>query len=81
MRVANTDEVKRSNDLEPIVGKVVEVLEESTDVKTFRISTLDDKKPFSPLPGQLGMFSLPMVLIFLFAQKAFIKGVVTSGLK
>ena len=61
MKVANTDEIKRSNDLEPMVGKIVEILEESTDVKTFRISTLDDKKPFSPLPGQLGMFSLPMV--------------------
>ena len=43
------------------VGKVVKILEESTDVKTFRISTLDGKKPFAPKPGQLGMFSLPMI--------------------
>ena len=61
MKIATTDEIKRSNDLEPMVGKVVKILEESTDVKTFRISTLDGKKPFAPKPGQLGMFSLPMI--------------------
>lgn len=61
MKLATTDEIKRSNDLEPMVGKVVKILEESTDVKTFRISTLDGKKPFAPKPGQLGMFSLPMI--------------------
>ena len=51
MKIATTDEIKRSNDLEPMVGKVVKILEESTDVKTFRISTLDGKKPFAPKPG------------------------------
>ena len=61
MKIATTDEIKRSNYLEPMVGKVVKILEESTDVKTFRISTLDGKKPFAPKPGQLGMFSLPMI--------------------
>ena len=61
MKIATPDEIKRSNDLEPMVGKVVKILEESTDVKTFRISTLDGKKPFAPKPGQLGMFSLPMI--------------------
>ncbi len=61
MKIATTDEIKRSNDLEPMVGKVVKILEESTDVKTFRITTLDGKKPFAPKPGQLGMFSLPMI--------------------
>lgn len=61
MKIATTDKIKRSNDLEPMVGKVVKILEESTDVKTFRISTLDGKKPFAPKPGQLGMFSLPMI--------------------
>ena len=61
MKIATTDEIKRSNDLEPMVGKVVKILEESTDVKTFRISTLDGKKPFAPKPGQSGMFSLPMI--------------------
>lgn len=61
MKIATTGEIKRSNDLEPMVGKVVKILEESTDVKTFRISTLDGKKPFAPKPGQLGMFSLPMI--------------------
>ena len=61
MKIATTDEIKRSNDLEPMVGKVVKILEESTDVKTFRLSTLDGKKPFAPKPGQLGMFSLPMI--------------------
>lgn len=61
MKIATTDEIKRSNDLEPMVGKVVKILEESTDVKTFRISTLDGKKPFALKPGQLGMFSLPMI--------------------
>lgn len=37
--------------------------------------------PWHLLMAGCVMFSLPMVLIFLFAQKAFIKGVVTSGLK
>ena len=61
MKIATTDEIKRSNDLEPMVGQVVKILEESTDVKTVRISTVDGKKPFAPKPGQLGMFSLPMI--------------------
>ena len=39
MKIATTDDIKRSNDLEPMVGKVVKILEESTDVKTDHTAT------------------------------------------
>lgn len=47
-----------TNDLIPIPCKVIKIVEENADVKTFHVSTKDDKKPFTPMPGQLGMFSL-----------------------
>ena len=46
------------NDLIPILCKVTKIVDETPDVKTFFVSTLDGKKPFTPMPGQLGMFSL-----------------------
>lgn len=46
------------NPLVPIVCKVIKITQETPDVKTFRIQTLDGKKPFVPMPGQLGMLSL-----------------------
>ena len=42
----------------PSLCKVVEVTQETPDIQTYTIRTLDDKKPFSPLPGQLAMVSL-----------------------
>ncbi len=45
------------NPLVPQVAKIIKITEETPDVKTFRIQTLDGKKPFDPKPGQLGMIS------------------------
>lgn len=41
----------------PQVCKIVDIVEETSDVKSFKISTLDGKKPFDSKPGQLGMLS------------------------
>lgn len=46
------------NPLLPKVCEVTEVFNETPDVQTYTIKTLDGKKPFSPLPGQLAMISL-----------------------
>lgn len=61
MEKATAQDVLRINALTPIVGRVTAIKEESTDVKTYTITTLDGQKPFTPLPGQLGMLSLPAV--------------------
>ncbi len=44
--------------LVPVVGKIIKIVTETPDVKTFHVSTADGQKPFSPAPGQLGMLSL-----------------------
>jgi NAD(P)H-flavin reductase len=46
------------NPLVPTLGTVFKIVEETPDIKTFHVSTKDGKKPFTPMPGQLGMFSL-----------------------
>lgn len=46
------------NPLVPQVVKVIKITQETPDVKTFRMQTPDGKKPFAPLPGQLGMISV-----------------------
>lgn len=46
------------NPLIPQICEVIKITEETSDVKTFRVRTLDGKKPFTPRPGQLGMVSL-----------------------
>ena len=46
------------NPLLPSLCKVIDVKQETPDVQTYTIQTLDGKKPFSPLPGQLAMVSL-----------------------
>ena len=61
MTVATASDVLRINNLVPKVGLVREILEETPDVKVFRITTPSGEKPFTPMPGQLGMFSLPAV--------------------
>jgi NAD(P)H-flavin reductase len=48
------------NPLVPMPGKIIKIVEESPDVKTFHIAT-EQGKPFTPKPGQLGMLSLPGV--------------------
>ena len=46
------------NPLLPVLCEVVDVFNETPDVQTYTIKTLDGKKPFSPMPGQLAMISL-----------------------
>jgi NAD(P)H-flavin reductase len=46
------------NPLVPQVCVVSDIIEETPDVKTFKVQTLDGKKPFEPKPGQLAMLSL-----------------------
>ena len=48
---------KEINPLVPTVGKIIKIVEETPDVKTFHV-TSENGKPFSPMPGQLGMLSL-----------------------
>lgn len=61
MEKATAQDVLRINCLTPMVAKIQSIKQESSDVKTYRITTLDGQKPFAPLPGQLGMLSLPQV--------------------
>lgn len=61
MTKATAQDVLRINCLTPTVGVITAIREESSDVKTFRISSLDGQKPFTPNPGQLGMLSLPAI--------------------
>lgn len=43
----------------PIVCKVIDITNQTDDVKTFKVVGLDDKKPFYHIPGQCAMISLP----------------------
>lgn len=43
----------------PTVCRLFDIKQQTKDVKSFHIQTLDGKPPFDSLPGQLGMFSLP----------------------
>lgn len=49
--------VNNSNPLVPAVGKIIKIVEETPDVKTFHVTTKGGK-PFTPMPGQLGMLSM-----------------------
>ena len=42
----------------PQVCKLIKITEETSDVKSFRLQTLDGKMPFDSKPGQLGMFGV-----------------------
>ncbi|MDR0875184.1 MAG: FAD/NAD(P)-binding protein [Clostridiales Family XIII bacterium] len=48
-----------SNPLVPTLCEIIGITEETGDVKTFRLRGTDGQKPFSPMPGQLAMISLP----------------------
>ena len=50
-----------ANPLIPAGCTLIKITEETPDVKTFRLQLPDGTKPFSPLPGQLAMISLPGV--------------------
>ncbi len=43
----------------PIVCQITDVRQDTPDVKTFRVLTLDGKKPFIHKPGQCAMLSMP----------------------
>jgi len=47
-----------TNPLVPTLATVFKIVDETPDIKTFYVTTKDGKKPFTPMPGQLGMFSL-----------------------
>ncbi|MDN5346789.1 MAG: hypothetical protein PWP65_353 [Clostridia bacterium] len=49
--------VARANPLVPELGKIIKIVDETPDVKTFHITT-EKGKPFTPLPGQLAMLSI-----------------------
>jgi len=49
---------KGERPLIPQVCKVLQITEETPDVKSFKIVTLDGRKPFDCEPGQLGMLGL-----------------------
>jgi NAD(P)H-flavin reductase len=46
------------NPLVPTVCKVMEITEETADVKSFRVQTVDGALPFAFVPGQLGMLGI-----------------------
>lgn len=45
----------------PSVAKVIDITEETPDVKTFKVVGLDGKKPFVHIPGQCAFLSMPGV--------------------
>ena len=45
----------------PSVGVVTDIRVDTPDVKTFRVVTLDGKKPFEHIPGQCAFLSMPGV--------------------
>lgn len=45
----------------PMVCEIVAIRQDTPDVKTFRVLTLDGKKPFVHKPGQCAMLSMPGV--------------------
>ena len=51
------DCVCEGNPLLPKMCRVIKITDETPDVKTFRIQTMDGTKPFDPMPGQLAMLS------------------------
>ena len=45
----------------PTLGIVTDIRKDTPDVKTFRVVGLDGKKPFTHIPGQCAMLSVPGV--------------------
>ena len=45
----------------PTLGVVTDIRKDTPDVKTFRVVGLDGKKPFTHIPGQCAMLSIPGV--------------------
>ncbi|SHI72757.1 FAD/NAD(P)-binding protein [Parasporobacterium paucivorans] len=70
-----------SNPLIPHVCQVTAIKQETPDVQTYRIQTLDGQKPFSPMPGQLAMISLPDVGEAMFSITAQGEDYIESAIK
>jgi len=51
----------KKDPLIPMIGVVASIRRDTPDVKTFRVVGLDGKKPFSHIPGQCAMLSIPGV--------------------
>lgn len=51
----------RHDPLIPMVAQVTDIRVDPPDVKTFRVVGLDGKKPFTHIPGQCAMLSMPGV--------------------
>ena len=51
----------RNEPLIPMIAQVTDVRTDTPDVKTFRVVGLDGKKPFTHIPGQCAMLSMPGV--------------------
>lgn len=57
-------ELKHHHDQNPLLpapARVVRIIDETPDVKNFHVATEQGEKPFSVMPGQLAMISLPAV--------------------
>ena len=70
-----------TNPLVPQVCIVSNIIQETSDVKTFRIQTVDGKKPFALEPGQLAMISLPGVGEAMFSITAQGKDYIDSSIR
>lgn len=55
---ATVEEIKKVNALLPVEGKITNIIQETSDVKTFHISAEDGGLPFQLAPGQLLMLSI-----------------------
>lgn len=77
----NHDCTCQGNPLLPQVCKVIHITQETSDVKTFRVQTPDGRRPFLPMPGQLGMFSIPGVGEAMFSITAFGDDWIESSIK
>ena len=53
--------INMNEPLIPMVCEIVAIRQDTPDVKTFRVLTLDGKKPFIHKPGQCAMLSMPGV--------------------
>lgn len=69
------------NPLVPKVCRIICIREETPDVKTFRFSAPDGRRPFSPLPGQLGMISVLGVGEGMFSITAVGENYIESSIK
>ena len=47
------------NHLLPTIGIVTDIVEETSDVKTFRVEAIGGGKPFEHMPGQCAILSAP----------------------